>query len=196
MPTIYDFDPRNLPERLHIAIGLAIASYAQTEDIVQQAIAGCCGLDIEYGKAITVHMTMPLRFSALRSVAEIRIDDLDLLDELDRHLDRLEECTAKRNGLAHSKWCRDPTTGDLYIVEEKARSRLEAELRPVSIEDVERDATLIYQAGIDLYAFLGEVNLLPILPTDYRPRAHKSRAERKKRREEKKKSSKPRRHPT
>jgi hypothetical protein len=92
METIYDFDPRNLPERLKIAIGLAITSFSQTEQFIQHAIAGCCGIDIEYGKAITLHMTMPLRFSVLRSVAELRIDDLDTLDELDYHLERIEQC--------------------------------------------------------------------------------------------------------
>ena len=74
MPTdiVYDFDPRNLPEELLAAIGLTIASFVQIEGHLQSAIAGCAGIDIEYGKAITTHMSMPLKISVLRSVAEIQ----------------------------------------------------------------------------------------------------------------------------
>ena len=56
---VYDFDPRNLPQELLAAIGLAITSFAQIEKNLQDAIAGCANIDIEYGKAITTHMTMP-----------------------------------------------------------------------------------------------------------------------------------------
>jgi hypothetical protein len=59
----YDFDPRNLPQDLLAAIGLMTTSAAHTESCVDEAIAGCLGVDYEYGQAVTTHMTMPLRFS-------------------------------------------------------------------------------------------------------------------------------------
>ncbi len=97
----YDFDPHNLPQKLLAAIGLALTSYAQTERMVQDAIAGCLGVDTEYGAAATTHMAMPLRFSVLKSVAEIRIDDLDALDELDELISKVEDAANRRNAIAH-----------------------------------------------------------------------------------------------
>src|SRR5262245_39382817 len=72
----YDFDPQNLSHDLLAAIGLMTACAAQTEFCVEVGIAGCLGVDAEYGQAVTAHMAMPLRFSVLKSAAEIRIDDL------------------------------------------------------------------------------------------------------------------------
>lgn len=180
----YDFDPRNLPPELLNAIGLAIASFAQTEQIMESAIAGCLGIDSEYGAAITTHMPAPLRFSVLKSVAEIRIDDLDVLDELDELLVELEIAFNKRNDLAHNQWCRDPITGDLFTVKEKARKRYEMDLLPMTIDGVKSDALLIYQTGMDFMTFLVAHNLFPKLPP-VRPREHKSKAARKIRRNKK-----------
>jgi hypothetical protein len=52
----YDFDPRNLPQDLLAAIGLMTTSAAHTESCVDEAIAGCLGIDYEYGQAVTTHM--------------------------------------------------------------------------------------------------------------------------------------------
>ena len=93
MPTYYDFDPRNLPEEFLTQIGLAITCASQTEDMFAMAIMGCAGLDSEYGGAVTTHMTMPLKFSVLRSVAEIRLE-VGQLDQLD---DLLEDVDAAMN---------------------------------------------------------------------------------------------------
>jgi hypothetical protein len=80
-PSSYDFDPRNLPQEMLAAIGLVTACSAQTEYIVEQGIAGCLGVDFEFGAAVTTHMAAPLRDHVLRAVAEIKIDDLDDLDD-------------------------------------------------------------------------------------------------------------------
>jgi hypothetical protein len=179
----YDFNPYNLPPDLLTAIGLALANAAQTEAIVSQAIAGCLGIDAEYGGALTTHMQMPLRFSILRSVAEIRIDNLDDLDELDLLIEQIDVAFQKRNVIAHNTWCRDPETNETFIVKEIARTRYEMDLIPMSTDQVEGDALFIYEAGMKLQKFLGSVGLLPPLPPHSRPRAHKSKAARKKRRE-------------
>ncbi len=180
----YDFDPRNLPSELLSAIGLAIASFAQTEKVMESAIAGCLGVDSEFGAALTTHMPAPLRFSILKSVAEIRIDELDVLDELDELLAELEIAFNKRNDLAHNQWCREPTTGDLFTVKEKARKRYEMDFLPMTINGVKSDALFIYRVGMDFMTFLLAHDLFPELPP-VRPRAHKSKAARKVRRSKK-----------
>ncbi len=182
MAPVYDFNPKNLPPELLQAIGLAVASFAQTEQFIQEAIAGCLGVDAEYGKAITTHMPMPLRMSVLRSVAEIRIDDLDVLDELDHHLEQLNKAIEMRNALAHNQWSTNPSTGEIFTVKEQARSRLTTDLIPMSIDSAKIDAAFVYRTGIAFYQFLGLRNLLPEIPPVHRPRGHKSQAARKKRR--------------
>lgn len=179
----YNFDPHNLPQELLAAIGLMTAISAQTEDCVEAAVAGCIGTDFEYGKAITTHMAAPLRDSVLRSVAEIRIDDLDALDELDRILDAVNESFLKRNAIVHHAWCIDLETGEVFTHKETSRARYESDLIPMSVDQVKADAELVYKAGMDLYSFLMTHKLLPSIPTTPRPRGHKSKAARKKRRE-------------
>jgi hypothetical protein len=180
----YDWNPYNLPRELHEAIGLVNTCFAQSEQMLQDAIAGCAGLDFEYGKAITTHMAMPLRFSVFHSVAEIRIDDLDALDELDALIAQFESAAQKRNAVAHNWWCRDPETGDLFTLKETARSRFETDLLPMTINQVKGDALFIYEVGMSLFAFLKRHGLVP--PISSRPsRDHKSKAARKKRRESK-----------
>lgn len=180
---IYDFDPRNLPQDLLAAIGLMTTSAAQTESCIESAIAGCLGIDSEYGKAVTTHMAAPLRDSILRSVSEIRIDDLDALDELDRLLDAVNEAFGKRNAVVHHAWCRDPDTGAVFTHKETSRARYESDLIPMSVDHVKRDALFVYDAGMNLYSFLMARKLLPPFPPDGRFRGHKSKAARKKRRE-------------
>jgi hypothetical protein len=178
----YDFDPRKLPAEYLQAIGLVAANSAQTEAIVQDAIAGCLNLDSEQGPAITTHMSMPLRFSALKAAAEIKIDDLDSLDMLDELIDAIEDAFDLRNSYLHHRWCRNPDTDQVYTVKEKARTRYEIELIPMSINAIKSDATAIYQSGINLYQFLIIRGLIPRF-APFRPRTHKSKPARKKRRE-------------
>lgn len=178
----YEWNPYELPEKLRAAIGLAIACYAQTESMMQEAIAGCAGLDFEYGGAVTTHMTMPLRLSVLRSVAEIRIDNLDDLDELDRLLSLMEDAATKRNALAHNKWCFDPESKDTFFLRESARGSFKVDLVPMGADQVESDARFIYETGMKLMAFLSDRGLLAGFPHEPRQRGHKSRAARKARR--------------
>jgi hypothetical protein len=181
----YDFDPRNLRQDLLAAIGLMTTSAAHTESCVDEAIAGCLGIDHEYGQAVTTHMTMPLRFDVLRSAAEIRIDDLDALDALDVLLDRLKQAFNKRNAVVHHMWGRDPKTGNVMMVKETARQRIEIESIPMSADQVKDDALFVYETGMALFSFLKAHSLLPPFPNAPRPGWHKSKEERKKRRERK-----------
>ena len=181
----YDFDPRNLPQDLLAAIGLAITCASQTESVLEMAIGGCLGLDSEYTLAASTHMTLPLKFSVLRSAAEIRIDSLDDLDQLDILLDNIDRALGKRHNLAHDGWCRDPHTSTLFRTKYVARTRLQGDLIPVTVDSVREDAKAIYDAGMALMTFLAIRHLMPPIPAQPRPREHKSKAARKKRREQK-----------
>jgi hypothetical protein len=179
----YDFSPLNLPQELLSAIGLMTASAAQTESIVEMAIHGCLGLDFEYGMAVTTHMAMPQRFSALKASAEIRIDDLDVLDELDVIISEIDSAFILRNAIVHHVWCRDPLTDELFTIKNSARASVKTDLIPMTVDNVKRDALLVCQAGLRLMKFLTAYSLTPKLPDTDRPRGHKSAPARKKRRE-------------
>ncbi len=178
-----DFNPYNLPREALAAIGLAAACSSQTETIVEMGIAGCAGVDVEYGAAITTHMSAPLRDHVLRALAEIKLDDLDALDELDAILDHInKEVWPKRNAIVHDNWCTDEDTGQLTRARTTARGSVDAESIPVTIDEIEADALVIYEAGMKLLTFLGKHNLIASFPAQPRPRAHKTKAARKKRR--------------
>jgi hypothetical protein len=173
---VYDYDPHNLPPDVLQAIGLIAACSAQNEYIIKQGIGGCLGLDIEYTDAVTTHMSSPHRNDVLRAVAEIKIDSLDDLDALDILLDTINEGFKKRNGYVHHGWCRDPQTNECFTAQVTARGRVEVELVPIAVQGIIKDADFIYDAGMALYTFLSERDLLPPVPAKPRPRAHKSKA--------------------
>lgn len=179
---VLDFDPRNLPKECLAAIGLATAAAAQTERIMESAISGCLGVDMEYGGAVVTHMNAPLRDNVLRAVAEIRIDDLDDLDELDDILDEIREAQVKRNNLVHNEWCVDPKDGLVYFLKQTARGSFKLNREKKSVESIEADASSIYAAGMELQSFLMARGLLPPFPPLDRLRSHKAKAARKKRR--------------
>jgi hypothetical protein len=177
-----DFDPFNLPQDVLEAVGLITSASSHTEYVVEQGIAGCAGLDIECGAAITTHMTSPHRDNVLRALAEIRIDSLDDLDELDNLLDHVFKTLKLRNDYVHNSLCVDKNTGEILATRTEARGSVAVELFPVSVNEIKDSAKRIYLAGIDLYRFLRARGLLPRIPTSARPRFHKTKAERTKRR--------------
>lgn len=190
-PFKFDFNPYSLPPGVVQAIGLVSAISAQTENVLEQIGAGCLGIDFEYGMAVTSHMSMPQRFSLIRSAAEIRIDDLDALDELDDLLDRAEKAFEARNGIVHHEWCVEPATRHVFRLEKTARKRVESDVVHVTDAEIQKVALELYEVGMVIYEFATRLNLLPAIPPHPRPRYHKSRAQRKKRREALLRSKKP-----
>jgi hypothetical protein len=97
-PPDLDYDPRVIPPDYLKAIGLVAACSAQTESVIEMAIIGCLGITSDYGLAVTTHMSAPLRDDVLRAAAELRIDSLDALDELDRLLDTIKAIVPRKIG--------------------------------------------------------------------------------------------------
>ena len=167
----YDFDPRNLPQEYLAAIGLAVSAASQTNRVLADAIAGYAGIDAEFGAAMTTHMMVPLRISALKSLATMRMDDLEALDRLDVILAKLKTALESRNSQAHDLWCRHPQTGQVYRLMESARKHYTLALEPASIDEIKLEATIVYKVGIELQEFLLEHGFEPALP-QVRQRGH------------------------
>ena len=94
-----DFNPYSLPKEYVEAIGLACANYAQTEDCLQMAIWGLLGIDAEMGWALTTHMPFPLRESVVKSLSQIKFEDLKDIERLDQILSDIKGAADKRNKL-------------------------------------------------------------------------------------------------
>ena len=178
--TVFDFDPHKLPAEILKALGLIAACSAQTEDVVQMGIAAVLGVDLEKGTAITAHMSASLRDDLFRSAAEIVLDDLDHLDELDALLDEVAESSRRRNDYLHHSICRIVKTGNCFLTKKTARGSVEVKIREVTAEEITRDAERIYRAGLNLMRFYGKTGLEDIeIPEDRQDRAHKTRSARK-----------------
>jgi hypothetical protein len=181
---IFDYTPHKLPQDILGAIGLISTSSAQAEAVIEMGIGGCLGIESDYSMAVTTHMNAPLRGNVLRSVAELKMDDLDDLDELDRLLDEINLGFTKRNKYVHNSLCRHPTTGNVYIQSIEARGSVDASLTPISATEIMADANFIYDAGMNLMTFLSVRDLLPPIPPVRRERSHKTKTARKKRRKD------------
>jgi hypothetical protein len=178
----YDYDPHNLPQDILAAIGFVATCSSQTEGIVEMAIGGCLGVTVEYAAAVTTHMNAPMRDQTLRAAAEIRLDDLDALDELDRILDAVNAAFSKRNLYLHKMIGTDPQ-GKIFSTSITARGSVDVEIIPLTVASILKDGMAIYEAGMNLMSFMGRHKLSPKFPTAHRSRAHKRKAARKKRRE-------------
>lgn len=157
----YDFDPNNLPDEYLRAIGLTIACASQTESILQNFIGGVLKIDLIETRALTAHMSMPLKDDIARALAELSAPNMVELDAIDDVLDRVWDAMQKRNALAHNALIRHPDTGQVLSWREQARGSFRGTLTPISAKEIENDAALVYQAGMDLQEFMMRRGIAP-----------------------------------
>lgn len=161
----YDFDPRNLPPEYLRAIGLVAAASAQTESVLQQFIGSLLGIDNAQTLALTLHMSFPLKRDIIRSIAELDAPNIKLLDQVDELMEEVTSALDKRNITVHNSFARNPTTGEVLSLRERARGSLVVELTPISVEEIEQDASIIYEAGIKVMDFMIRRGLEPRMRT-------------------------------
>lgn len=155
---IIEFDPFNLPYDLLAAIGLITACAAQTENIIEMAIGGIAGVDALTGWAITCHMPMPLRLSALRSLASIRLRDVALVQSLEDLISTIERAQGPRNRYVHGKF--GMLNGQIVLTNVQARTHLQSESTLMTVDQIKREAITLQMAGMELMRFLIDHNLL------------------------------------
>ncbi len=179
---VYDFDPRNLPPEMLRAVGLAVAASSQTESIVQEMIGALLGIDNLETRALTAHMSAPLKDHICRVVAELNAPSVREIDTLDDLLDAVNEAFTKRNQIVHNALMRHPETGEIYSFRERARGSLSIALQPITVEQIEKDALTIYEAGMALMGFMMSRGIGPHLrtkarnlPVDRRPKVRAAR---------------------
>ncbi|MBR0649023.1 hypothetical protein GXW78_05065 [Roseomonas terrae] len=160
-PIIYDFDPRNLPPELLRAVGLVVAASARTEAIVQTLIGGLLQIDEIEAIALSAHMSAPLRDQIARSLMEINAVSPSLVHEVDALLDVIGEAARRRNAIVHNSFVQNPDTGQILSLREAARGSLRVELKPVTVEEIEQEAALIYESGMALYEFMTLYEIFP-----------------------------------
>lgn len=151
---VYDFDPRNAPPEFLRAIGLVAAASAQTEHILQDLIGALLNIDNVQSVALAAHMSFPLKESVIRTLAELEAPDIPEVDAIDELLDAVKAALDKRNIIVHNALAMHPTNGEVYSYREKARGSLQAELKIITVEEIEKDATAIYEVGMDIMRFM------------------------------------------
>ncbi|WP_333591408.1 hypothetical protein [Brevundimonas sp.] len=158
---IYDFDPGNLPPELLQAIGRMAMCAAQTESVMQSFIGAVLEIDNLETVALTAHMAAPLKDHVARALIELNGANVETIDLVDDLLDAISTAAEKRNVVIHNSILRHPQTGELFSYRQTARGSLQVSLQPVSVEEIEKDATLIYEAGMDLVRFMILNNITP-----------------------------------
>lgn len=167
---VLDFTPTNLPRDILAAIGLMSAAASSTDGVIEMAIAGMLGIDGEQGYAVTAHMSAPLRVSVLKSAAEIALTDAAALDELDDILLAINKAVEARNAFVHGSWCVRPSDGMVFLGQQKARTHVVVGSRPVSVDEIDGKALTFYKVGMDLMQFIIDMEKVPALPSEVRPR--------------------------
>lgn len=158
-PVIYDFDPHNLPPEMLNAIGLVVAASSQTESIVGDFIATILGTDMAEALALTAHMSNPLKDQVARTLVELAAADAKTVDRADDLLDAIKEAQGRRNVIVHNKLARHPETNEVFSYREEARGSTIVKLKPITVDEIEEVASLIYEAGLDLQRFMVNLGL-------------------------------------
>lgn len=163
---VLNFNPQLLPQEYLSAIGLMSAAASSTDNIIEMAIAGMLGIDAEQMCAVTSHMSAPLRASCLKSAAEIVLEDPKALDELDFHLEAIKKAQEARNDIVHGSWCVRPSDKAVLLVQQEARTHVNIQSRPMTVDEIKRKAITLYEVGMNLMRFLIATDKLPDLPRD------------------------------
>lgn len=158
---VYDFDPRNLPPALLRAVGLVTAAAAQTEHVMQEFIGGLLGIDSIEAISLTTHMAGPLKDQVARSLIELNAANSCAVDAVDDLLDAIKSATDKRNILVHNALARHPDTGEVFSIRYQSRGSLQLSMQRVDVEQIEKDAALIYEVGMNLMQFMITFEITP-----------------------------------
>ncbi len=151
---VYDFDPRNLPSGYLEAIGYVIAAGSQTDNIMQEFIGTLLKIDNIETIALTTHLSTPLKDNIIRALAELNAPFASEIDEIDDLLDSIRNAMEKRNAVAHNAFARHPDTGEVVSLRMKARGSLQIEFTPITIDELNKQAEAIYEAGLALFSFM------------------------------------------
>ena len=88
---IYDFNPYNIPEEYHQAIGCVTLCASQTEGIMGDFISSLLNIDEMENIALTTHMNNPLMDQIGRALIELNSGTTNIIDKVDDLLDAIKE---------------------------------------------------------------------------------------------------------
>lgn len=152
--TVYEFNPNKLPDDYLRAIGLVISCASQTEEIMRSFLGALLGADIIETVALGTHMSLPMKDDIIRAVVELNAPSASAVDEVDDILDNIRAAMQLRNEVAHNAFAIHPDSGEIYSLREKARGSLQAEIKPVKVEELLAVADQVYGAGMALQEYM------------------------------------------
>jgi len=111
--------------------------------------------------ALHTHMSMPMKTDIIKAVLELNAPNASAVDDVDDLLDRILTAVERRNEVAHNKFAIHPENGEVFSLRIKARGSLQAELKPVTANDLRKVASEIYDAGLALQEYMMQNGLAP-----------------------------------
>jgi len=121
---------------------------------MKDLLGGLLGIDNVDTLAVATHMSFPLKDQIIRALAELRADQAAFVDSLDDLLDTVKEAMDRRNVLVHNPLMLNPETNEVFSHRLKARGSLQLELKPITVDEIEQDAALIYEVGLSIIQFM------------------------------------------
>lgn len=163
----YDFAPDRLPSELLQSLGYVSAAAAQAEFCINAAIAGVVGLNELVGMSVTTHMSMPMRFQALRSGGHMRWGrDDPTMKALEELIVGLEAAFEQRNKFVHGSWAVDPVDGSTHLIRQSARKSVQMARQAVGWEVVRAAGDRLTELGHEVMGLTIQAGL-EVPPPDW-----------------------------
>lgn len=146
------------PAYLMATVGRLLAFWQTIEASIETSIWGLSGLNETKGRALTAHMTFPLRCDALRMLYHDRYKnrhaDKALSKLIENHLKPAQQFRAK---YAHALWLKDED-GKNYLLQKDERAKPYVRPELMTKEMLVEDATKLRHASERWHLFLiGEI---------------------------------------
>lgn len=124
------------PDELITRVGVVLNMWQMIEAQIESAIWGLAELSEDQGRALTAHMTFPLRCDVLRALYHAAFQNTDIDKVLNKMLENhLKPAYGRRNRYAHALWLKDED-GNTIFLEKESRGKPYVHPSPISVESI------------------------------------------------------------
>lgn len=133
------------------AIGLVAARWSYLDFELEQTVVEMAGIAKSPGRALTMHMTTPLRLRVLAAMAHELFDD-STNKRIGRLIHRLKQLQTRRNSIIHGVWGISPE-GSTAIMWRIKGAEIVLQNEPLSADDISQIADDIHDLIGDFMEF-------------------------------------------
>jgi hypothetical protein len=134
------------------AIGLITVNFAKLENAVEWFIWSLMGQNENIGLIITAELSFRNLVALLSSLSKAKINDTEVLIELDKALKKALEAEQKRNTILHSLWGQGQTRDTVTRIKKTAKisKGLQHQVEEMTAEDITSIANFIDNACLTI----------------------------------------------